>query len=372
MASNGIILELNGLGCGYDGHRVVSELNIHLRAGDIGCLLGPSGCGKTTTLRAIAGFEPVTEGEIRLDGQVITSPTHRVPPEQRRIGMVFQDYALFPHLSVQDNIAFGIHRHPERKRVVQELLDLVKLTHLAKRYPHELSGGQQQRVALARALAPDPKLLLLDEPFSNLDGELRRRLSSEVRDILKQRGTSALLVTHDQNEAFSVSDHVGVLKEGRLQQWDTPYNLYHEPITPFVASFIGQGYFIRGQLLTPDTVQTELGIIRGNRAYQLPPGSAVDVLLRPDDIVGDEASSLKARVIGKTFLGAATLYRLQLPTGSILEALFPSHADHALGHEVGIQIAADHLVVFAAQGSVNVHAQLPLEQVMDTGPAESA
>lgn len=371
MGDHGIILELNRLGCGYEGHKVVSDLNIHLRAGDIGCLLGPSGCGKTTTLRAIAGFEPVTDGEIRLDGQTISSPAHRLPPEQRRVGMVFQDYALFPHLSVQDNIAFGIHRHPDRKRVVQELLDLVKLSQLGKRFPHELSGGQQQRVALARALAPDPRLLLLDEPFSNLDGELRRRLSSEVRDILKQRGISALLVTHDQNEAFSVSDHVGVLKEGRLQQWDTPYNLYHEPVTPFVASFIGQGYFIRGQLLTPDTVQTELGIIRGNRAYQLPTGSAVDVLLRPDDIVSDDTSGLAGTVIAKTFLGAATLYRLQLPTGSVLEAILPSHADHPLGQKVGIRVAADHLVIFAAQGSINLHAQLPLEQVMDASPADS-
>jgi iron(III) transport system ATP-binding protein len=164
---------------------------------------------------------------------------------------------------------------------------------LGKRFPHELSGGQQQRVALARALAPEPQLLLLDEPFSNLDGELRRKLSHEVRDILKARGTSAILVTHDQEEAFAVSDHVGVFKEGRLEQWDTPYNLYHEPQTPFVASFIGQGYFIRGQLLTPESVQTELGVLRGNRAYTWPTGGAVDVLLRPDDIVYAPDSDLK-------------------------------------------------------------------------------
>ncbi|WP_373187562.1 ABC transporter ATP-binding protein [Halopseudomonas sp.] len=370
--SQSIVLELNQLACGYAGHPVVTGLDIHLRNGDIGCLLGPSGCGKTTILRAIAGFEPVTAGEIKLAGERLSSPTRTTPPEQRRIGMVFQDYALFPHLTVQDNIAFGINRHPERKRIVEELLDLVKLNQLGKRYPHELSGGQQQRVALARALAPDPKLLLLDEPFSNLDGELRRRLSGEVREILKHRGTSALLVTHDQNEAFAVSDHVGVLRDGKLQQWDSPYNLYHEPATPFVASFIGQGYFIRGQLISPDTVQTELGVIRGNRAYKLQPGSAVDVLLRPDDIVGQTDSDLKATIIGKTFLGATTMYRLQLPTGSILEAIFPSHDDHPLGEAVGIRVAADHLVVFAAQGSVNVHAQLPLEQMLDAASPEAA
>jgi iron(III) transport system ATP-binding protein len=314
--------------------------------------LGSSGCGKTTTLRAIAGFEPVYEGEITLAGEVISRPGFTLAPEKRRIGMVFQDYALFPHLSVAENIGFGIRKHPRLKQVTDELLELVNLGTLGKRYPHELSGGQQQRVALARALAPEPQLLLLDEPFSNLDGELRRRLSHEVREILKARGTSAILVTHDQEEAFAVSDHVGVFKEGRLEQWDTPYNLYHEPLTPFVASFIGKGYFIRGQLVSPESVQTELGLLRGNRAYIWATGSAVDVLLRPDDIVYAPDSTLKALVVSKTFQGASTLYRLQMPTGSQLEAIFPSHADYRAGDEVGIRVAADHLVLFQAAGSL--------------------
>jgi iron(III) transport system ATP-binding protein len=328
---------------------VVSELNLHLNAGDIGCLLGPSGCGKTTTLRAIAGFEAVQAGEISLAGQVISRPGFTLAPEKRRIGMVFQDYALFPHLTVAQNVAFGIRQHPQREQATRELLELVKLDQLGQRYPHQLSGGQQQRVALARALAPEPQLLLLDEPFSNLDGELRRKLSQEVREILKLRGISAILVTHDQQEAFAVSDHVGVFNHGRLQQWDTPFNLYHEPLTPFVASFIGQGYFIRGQLLSPDTVQTELGVIHGNRAYLWPSGSAVDVLLRPDDIVYDASSPLQARIVAKTFLGAATLYRLQLASGSLLESILPSHVDLEPGQNMGIRIAADHLVVFPAQ-----------------------
>lgn len=357
--SHELLLNLRDLSCGYQDQRVVQNLNLHLNAGDIGCLLGPSGCGKTTTLRAIAGFEPVLEGEIILAGEVISRAGYTLAPERRRIGMVFQDYALFPHLTVEENVGFGIRKHPQRERIVGELLELVNLSALAKRFPNELSGGQQQRVSLARALAPEPALLLLDEPFSNLDGELRRRLSHEVRDILKARGTSAILVTHDQEEAFAVSDQVGVFNKGHLEQWDTPYNLYHEPATPFVASFIGQGYFIRGQQLSPDTVQTELGTIRGNRAYTWPEGSAVDVLLRPDDIVPASDAGLKATVTGKTFLGAATLYRLQLPTGTQLEAIFPSHADHAPGQEVGIRIAADHLVVFPAQGSVA--AQLPVQ-----------
>jgi iron(III) transport system ATP-binding protein len=348
--SHPLLLALRNLSCGYRGQRVVSELNLHLNAGDIGCLLGPSGCGKTTTLRAIAGFEAIQHGEISLAGQVISRPGFTLAPEKRRIGMVFQDYALFPHLTVAQNVAFGIRQHPQREQVTHELLELVKLDQLGQRYPHELSGGQQQRVALARALAPDPQLLLLDEPFSNLDGELRRKLSQEVREILKARGISAILVTHDQQEAFAVSDHVGVFNQGRLQQWDTPFNLYHEPLTPFVASFIGQGYFIRGQLLSPDTVQTELGIIRGNRAYLWPNGSAVDVLLRPDDIVYDPDSPLQARIVAKTFLGAATLYRLELTSGSLLESILPSHVDLTPGTNLGIRIAADHLVVFQAPG----------------------
>ena len=358
--SQPLLLNLRNLACGYGEQRIVQNLNLHLNAGDIGCLLGSSGCGKTTTLRAIAGFEPVHEGEITLAGEIISKAGFTLAPEKRRIGMVFQDYALFPHLTVAENIAFGIAKHPRQREVVEDMLELVKLDKLGGRYPHELSGGQQQRVALARALAPEPQLLLLDEPFSNLDVELRRRLSHEVRDILKSRGTSAILVTHDQEEAFAVSDHVGVFKEGRLEQWDTPYNLYHEPFTPFVASFIGQGYFIRGQLTSPESVQTELGELRGNRAYTLPQGSAVDVLLRPDDIVHAPYSALKASIVGKSFLGASTLYRLQLGTGSQLEAIFPSHIDHQVGGEVGIEVAADHLVLFPVAGTVP--AQLPVAE----------
>ncbi|QLF94441.1 ABC transporter ATP-binding protein [Pseudomonas sp. ABC1] len=359
MSDAAPLLDLRNLACGYGGQRIVEGLNLQLERGDIGCLLGPSGCGKTTTLRAIAGFEPVHEGEIVLADRTISSAGYTLATEKRHIGMVFQDYALFPHLTVAENVAFGIRKHPEAKRIVEEMLALVHLSALHKRYPHELSGGQQQRVALARALAPEPELLLLDEPFSNLDVELRRRLSHEVREILKSRGTSAILVTHDQEEAFAVSDKVGVFKDGHLQQWDTPFNLYHEPQTPFVASFIGQGYFIRGQSLVAQGVQTELGDIRGQRtcigSCDAPDGSPVDVLLRPDDIVPAAESPLRARVVGKTFQGASTLYRLELPTGTQLEGLFPSHADHMLGQEVGIAIAADHLVVFPAQGSIATH-----------------
>lgn len=238
------LLDIDHIRLGYDTadghHTVVDDLSLTLPAGHIGCLLGASGCGKTTVLRAIAGFERVLQGRILLDGTVLSAPQGNVAPERRRVGMMFQDYALFPHLDVARNVGFGLRRQPaaERDRRVTELLELVGLAHAAQSYPHELSGGQQQRVALARALAPAPDLLLLDEPFSNLDVDTRERLAFEVRDILRETGHTAMLVTHNQAEAFAIADHIGVMLKGGIAQWDTPYNLHHHPASPFVADFI--------------------------------------------------------------------------------------------------------------------------------------
>lgn len=238
------LLEIDRLSLAYDTPAglkpVVQDLTLGLPTGHIGCLLGESGCGKTTVLRAIAGFEPVRAGRILLDGAIISSATEQVPPELRRVGMMFQDYALFPHLSVALNVAFGLRKLPraERARRVEEMLELVGLAHAANSYPHEISGGQQQRVALARALAPSPDLLLLDEPFSNLDVDTRERLAFEVRDILKTTGHTAILVTHNQAEAFAIADRIGVMAKGSIAQWDTPYNLHHHPANDFVRDFI--------------------------------------------------------------------------------------------------------------------------------------
>jgi iron(III) transport system ATP-binding protein len=238
------LLELDAITLAYDtphGRRaVVDGLSLALARGDIGCLLGASGCGKTTALRAIAGFEPVRAGAIRLDGATIASPAVDVPPERRRVGMMFQDYALFPHLSVADNVGFGLRRASkgERRARVADMLALVGLADAAGAFPHELSGGQQQRVALARALAPSPELLLLDEPFSNLDVDTRERLAFEVRDILKRTGHTAILVTHNQAEAFAIADRIGVMQHGRLAQWDTPHALHHHPASASVAEFV--------------------------------------------------------------------------------------------------------------------------------------
>src|SRR5512137_2237105 len=251
-----------------------------LAEGRIGCLLGPSGCGKTTVLRCIAGFEPVQAGSIALSGRTVSAPGLLIPPEQRRVGMVFQDYALFPHLTITANVGFGFGGRPtpsQRERV-QAMLALVGLAGVGNAYPHELSGGQQQRVALARALAPEPDLLLLDEPYSNLDVDLRERLSIEVRDIIKRTGTTAILVTHDQHEAFALADEIGVMREGRIEQWDTAYNLYHKPETRFVADFVGQGVFLRGVVAGPARVVTELGELDTDAPLLAPDDSTLDVL----------------------------------------------------------------------------------------------
>jgi iron(III) transport system ATP-binding protein len=357
---SGAHLELRDLHHAYDTHVVVRGLSFALERGAIGCLLGPSGCGKTTVLRCIAGFEPVSAGEIRLDGATVSSATANVPPEKRRIGMVFQDYALFPHLSVADNIAFGLHGAARRARAdrVAELVEAVGLAGHAHKFPHELSGGQQQRVALARALAPQPQLLLLDEPFSNLDVEMREKLGLEVRDIIKRTNTTAVLVTHDQHEAFAIADEIGIMHEGCIVQWDSAYNLYHRPASRFIADFVGQGVFLPGNVRSAQEVDIELGTLAG----EIPPmceigcdtcgkGCQVEVLLRPDDVIHDDASPLKAEVVHKAFRGAEILYTLRLASGRKVLALVPSHHNHAIGERIGIRLDVDHVVAFSPEPS---------------------
>ena len=342
------LLKVENISAGYDGVPVIESLSFHVNRGEIVSLLGPSGCGKTTALRAIAGFEPINEGVIVIGQKPASSPGRTIPPEQRSIGMVFQDYALFPHLTVADNIAFGLRKMAavDRKVQVEHLLDATGLEAMGRRYPHELSGGQQQRVALARALAPRPTLLLMDEPFSNLDIELRERLSMDVRDLLKAEGISGILVTHDQHEAFAVSDKVGVMHQGRILQWDTPYNLYHEPGDRFVADLIGQGRFIPGKVKSPELFETELGMLQGKRTCTEPVGHTVQILIRPDDLVPDERGEIEAEVKDKAFKGAEILYTLELDTGTRLLSLFPSHYDHHLGDRVRVRVDAEHLICF--------------------------
>ena len=343
-------LELRNVAVAYDGDPVVTGVSLALPSGAIGCLLGPSGGGKTSLLRAIAGFEPVAAGEIVLAGTVVSRPGKTLPPEQRNAGMVFQDFALFPHLPVHGNIGFGLRKWgaAEREARIAELLDLIGLREAAAAYPHHLSGGMQQRVALARAMAPRPNILLLDEPFSSIDADLREHLAEDVRAMLRRSGMTAILVTHDQAEAFAMADRVAVLGEGRLRQWDTAYRIYHEPADRFVADFIGMGAMLGGEVLGDGRVRTELGDLTGKTPQGCRAGDRVLVLIRPDDVIHDDDAPLQLEVVKKTFRGANYLYSLRLSGGSEIYALVPSHHDHAIGGAIGVRLALEHVAIFPA------------------------
>ena len=355
-----MFLQVSQLHVRYAGQNqaAVQGVSFGLRTGDIGVLIGPSGCGKTTLLRAVAGLEPANGGQIKLGGRTVSSAATHIPAEKRRIGMVFQDYALFPHLDVSRNVAFGIHDWPvnDRHERVNEVLEWVGLSGTQNRYPHALSGGPQQRVALARALAPKPQLLLLDEPFSNLDVDLRERLAHEVRGILKAAGATALFVTHDQLEAFAIGDMIGVMHDGALHQWDDAYSLYHRPATRFVAEFIGHGVFAPATLVEMDgqtVVQTALGELSNIAECPLPSAfesGLCDVLLRADDIVHDDEAPVKAEILRKAFRGSEFLYTLRLAGGQIMQAHVPSHHDHRVGEWIGIRAQVDHVVTFKREG----------------------
>ena len=336
----------------------VVDCSLSLNIGEIGVLLGPSGCGKTTLLRAIAGLQKIQNGQIELAGQIISSPTIHLDPSLRKVGMVFQDYALFPHLTVEQNISFGLKQLEVKaqKARVAEVLELVGLPQYGKKMPHELSGGQQQRVALARSLAPYPSLLLLDEPFSNLDADLKERLAQELRHILKTSGTTALFVSHDQQEAFAIADKIGIMNQGALEQWDDAYTIYHQPKTRFVAQFMGDGVFIKAkasqqnQQIIYDTalgqlVQDVAPQSKDQKSQAINNGNC-ELFIRADDLVHVDSSSVKAKIKNRSFRGAEFLYTLELANGEKVYALVPSHHQHQIGEAIGFEVQVDHLVSF--------------------------
>jgi iron(III) transport system ATP-binding protein len=345
------ILELRHVSCAYEtGRPAVQEISFAAREGEILCLLGPSGCGKTTILRAIAGFEPVRSGQIFLSDQLVSSPDVMTPTENRRVGMVFQEYALFPHLRVQDNIAFGLHHLPRSERAsrVQEMLRLTGLEGFERRYPHELSGGQQQRVALARALVQNPVVLLLDEPFSNLDPDMAGRMRQELHDLLRRTKTTTVLVTHDHDEAFAMADRIAVLNQGRLEQFDTPEMMYHMPATPFVADFVGQADFIPGTV-SQGMVRTELGEFPDT--IECKDGTAVVVMIRPDDIHLVPTEGARSRVLSRQFHGSENLYTVSLPSGQIVHSSQGSTSVYQAGTAVELRVLATHTVLFRQEKS---------------------
>ena len=348
------MLTLNNVSVAYQKIEAVQDVSFELGVGQIGCLLGPSGCGKTSVLRAIAGFEMLSAGQIYLRDKLVSAKNSLVEPEKRRIAVVFQDYALFPHLTVAQNIAFGLHTQTNSQKLerVTELLILVGLPGYNRRYPRALSGGQQQRVALARALAAKPDLLLLDEPFSSLDTELRDELAKELRSILKHEKTTALMVTHDQNEAFAMADVIGVINKGRLLQWTDAYTLYHRPINRFVAKFIGDGVFLSATVDNDNKLNSALGVFSINSASGFKSGEKVVFLVRPDDIIHDDESKTLAKVLNRAFQGSHILYQLEVQhvgRAKVL-CLALSHHDHQLNELIGIRFDLEHLIVFADNG----------------------
>ena len=340
------LLSVDNLSLLIDGEPVLNSVSFGLENGDVGCLVGPSGCGKTTLLYCVAGLHRICGGTIRLHHRTLSGDGAHVPPEQRRVGMMFQNYALFPHLSVEKNIAFGIRKtpQPQRENTIDELLELVDLDEHRHKYPHELSGGEQQRVALARALAPAPQLLLLDEPFSGLDTELRLQLAEKTRQAVTERGITTLLVTHNQEEAFAMADMLGMMDEGHLLQWDKAYDVYHRPASRDVPTFIGMGSMLRGRITRDHRVETELGSFPVNGDWQN--GDEVNVLIRPDDVIHNDDSSIKAVICKKQFRGPEFLYQLRLGNNETVYCFAPSHHDHHINEAIGITADVEHVIIY--------------------------
>ena len=325
----------------------VNNISFELSNSEILALVGPSGCGKTTTLRIIAGLERPDSGLVLLNDRVVASETMFVPPEKRGVGMVFQDHALFPHLTVSENIAFGLRgKSPaEIKTTVGEMLHLVGLLPLAKRYPHALSGGERQRVALARALAPRPVLVLMDEPFSSLDADLRMEMREHVRRILKSMQATVVFVTHDQEEALYMGDRLAVLQHGQLEQIGTPEEIFHESNTHFVAEFMGDSDFLKGKI-TRTGIQTEIGLLR--QIVDLPTATPVQIALRADDIDFQMDGSGNSIILERFFRGAFNLYRLRLDSGQTLHAFTDHTRIMPVGTRVRAFICAEHpLTIFS-------------------------
>ncbi len=316
------VVYCEGVNKNYHGALAVRDLNLEVASGEIVALLGPSGCGKTTTLRLIAGFERPDTGVIGINHQTVAGPGAWVPPEKRGVGMVFQDYALFPHLTVQQNVGFGLNGHKPAHvtDTIEHLLQLTGLARLGERYPHELSGGERQRVALARALAPEPVLLLLDEPFSNLDADRRAVIREQVRAILRTQQATAIFVTHDQEEALFMGDRIAVMNEGWIRQIGQPEDIFHAPATRLVADFMGSTDFLPGEV-TEGGILTEIGLIPQRMA--LPPGALVELAVRADDVTFEHDRSSKALLLARHFKGAQNVYRVRLPSGRVLHSLQP-------------------------------------------------
>jgi iron(III) transport system ATP-binding protein len=333
-------VRVRGLSKSFGPVEAVRELNLEIERGELMAVLGPSGCGKTTLLRVIAGFEQPDAGCVVVSDEVVAGPGRIIPPEKRRVGMVFQDYALFPHLSVDGNVAFGLTNRPreDRDALTRRTLELVGLQHKARCNVHELSGGERQRVALARALAPEPELVLLDEPFSSLDATLRGGLRREVELILRDAEATALLVTHDQEEALSLADRVAVMRDGEIVQVGPPVEVYGEPATRWAAQFVGEVNVLSG-VARGGGVETELGVFD----LRAPASGSVHVAVRPEQFELRADGNGNARVVAREFRGHDVLYRLRHEGGKTLLVQLPSLELHEVGDTVFVRPAPSAL-----------------------------
>ena len=343
------VIQCQGLSKFFGAAPVLTDVSLSLEPGEILALVGPSGSGKTTFLRLVAGFETPDSGTVELEGRPVSGEGTWVPPESRRLGMVFQDYALFPHLTVFQNVTFGLAKmsRPAQERRAQEMLEMVRLSHLAQRYPYQLSGGEQQRVALARSLAPSPLALLLDEPFSNLDPQLRSQLREEVKDIFRSSRVTVVYVTHDQEEALFMGDRVAVIHKGCLQQVGTPEEVFHYPRSPFVAGFLGTADFLSAQATEAGLV-TEIGTLRPLERPSL--DSPYELMVRPDDVAIRSSETGAGRVESRVFRGTHYLYGLVLPSGAIVHSLQHHTAHYRYGERVEVYLERDQTLICFVQG----------------------
>tara|TARA_Y100000389_G_C17460712_1_gene521413 strand:+ start:848 stop:1897 length:1050 start_codon:yes stop_codon:yes gene_type:complete len=326
---------------------ILNDINFAIKSGEIVSLMGSSASGKTSLIRSIAGYQNIASGVIKIDNNIVDNTKIFIGVDKRNTGVIFQDLALFPHLTVRENIIFGLYKktQQDKNNRAAQLEDMLNISSITNRYPHQISGGQQQRVAIARAIAPKPTILLLDEPFSALDEELKESLMNDIKYILKKEATTAILITHNPKEAFTMSDKIAFLSDGKICQYDTPYNIYHKPLSKEIANFFGITSFLKATIKDTNHIETVLGTIFGN-TEKFKKGEDVYLLIRPDDIIHDDNSTESARVVDKIFYGSDFLYKLELKDKQKIYCYTPSHHNHSINENIGIKPVIDHLILF--------------------------
>ena len=326
---------------------ILDDVNLKIDTGEIVSLMGSSASGKTSLIRSIAGFHNITSGMIQIDGQIVDDSISRADVAMRNVGVIFQDLALFPHLTVRENICFGLNNidSTQQQHRAKKLEDLLDIENITNRYPNQISGGQQQRVAIARAIAPKPNLLLLDEPFSALDYELKDNLMNDIMKLIKSENITAILITHSAEEAFKMSDKIAFISNNTITQFANPYDIYHRPASKEIANFFGISSYIKAKITDSSHINCILGDFVG-MVDQYNKDAKVDLLIRPDDIIHDDDSLFSAKVTEKTFRGSDFLYELELKDGQKIFCYAPSHHNHQVNEVIGIKLDLDHLVIF--------------------------